>query len=141
MAEAELSPLIAAPFNEGDAVYHWMREQGLTRTRLAKLSKRRRNTITDLINNNVETEPNTLRDVLTALGKDEDQCRALVNQMNGKGNVVFLRPPETRERKEDLDKDLNEAIEFGHRYVALPDDAKMAIYNVLRAFERAFRPK
>lgn len=125
-------------FHAGDAILKWMSMAGLTRAQLAHKTGHRRNTITDLINNNVETEPSTLKNVLKALNKTPEELQALVNQMNGRGAAPLVRPSD-RTRDYDRDPKTREWIEYGKRIAELPQDAQMAIFNVIRAFENLYR--
>lgn len=128
---------LALTFHLGDAILKIMNDRGLNRAKLAELSGHRRNTIGDLISSAAESEPKTIENVLRVLGVSRAEVEAMVGRMNGTQKVTVMRPPDARERDIDKDPVKREAAEFGLRIAALPDDAKMAIYNVVRAFESA----
>lgn len=126
-------------FHIGDAILKLMQARGYNRARLAKESQHRRNTIGALIAQAAETEPKTVEDVLRVLGVDRAYVESMVNRMNGvPSKVTAIRPPDVREREIDKDPVKREAAEFGLRIASLPSDARMAIYNVIRALESAF---
>lgn len=127
-------------FHIGDAILKIMTAKGYNRARLAKESKHRRNTIGALIAQAAETEPATIEDVLRVLDVDRAFVEALVQRMNGQTQkITQIRPPDVREREMDKDPVKREAAEFGLRIASLPSEAaRMAIYNVVRAFESAF---
>lgn len=133
---ADPRPLTEKAFNEGDVIYHWMRERKWTRARLAKESGVRRNTITDLINDNVDPKDGTIDKVLKALDHTEDELRDLCNQMNGRTANIY-RHPGSRDRDDDKD----EGVQYGRRISKLPEVAQIAIFNTVRAFELAMRHK
>lgn len=126
-------------FHIGDAILKIMAAKGYNRARLAKESGHRRNTIGALIAQAAETEPATIENVLRVLDVDRAFVEALVQRMNGQTQkITQIRPPDVREREIDKDPVKREAAEFGLRIASLPSDARMAIYNVIRALESAF---
>lgn len=135
-ADTQRDPL---EFHIGDAILKIMNARGMNRARLAKASGHRRNTIGALIAQAAETEPATIENVLRVLHVDRAFVEAMVQRMNGQSQkITQIRPPEIREREIDKDPIKREAAEFGLRIATLPSDARMAIYNVIRAFEHAF---
>jgi transcriptional regulator with XRE-family HTH domain len=126
-------------FTRGDAIGKVLNLKGWTRKQLADAAELRPNTITDLLNNNVESEPDTVQKVCKVLDVDVDDIDELVAQMNGKTRVSPFRSPS--ERDEDKDPIKREAAERAKRIAALPLPARMAIYNVIAALEDAYIKK
>lgn len=133
-------PLIERPFTRGNVIDKWLRDKGWKRNQLAKKAGVTRNSVTNLLNDKVKSDDDTVQKVLVALDRNEEQLHALLNRVNGK-TVVPFRSPETRERKEDLDKHLRDAVQWGHRIADLPRDAYVAIFNIILALENAYRKR
>jgi hypothetical protein len=133
-----------ARFHVGDAVRKLMLEAKLKQNALAALSRHRRNTISDLINGAVESEPGTLSDVIRVLDThlpypvDHAYVYGMVRTMNGQldSEPAALRAQNMRE--EDRDPVKNEAMQYAKRIARLPRLARIAIYNCIAAFEDAF---
>jgi len=145
--QVELAELPSADVAEAKTVVHrghvilvWMQQQGLDRTKLANATGHTRNTIGDLLKKNVESQPHVVRNVLRVLGREEEELLATVKRWNGEGaSVIPLRPFGSRDRDYDKDPDKDDAHRYADRIVELPRDAQMAVFNIVRALETAYR--
>lgn len=127
-------------FHRGDALLKLLSRSGLTRRQLAKRAGLRPNTITNLLNNNVESEMDTLRRVCEELKTSLVDVDDLVAQMNGRPKVVALSRSRD-EREEDRDPQKREAQQYVQRIVSLPIQARLLVYNLVAVLESAFRAK
>jgi transcriptional regulator with XRE-family HTH domain len=127
-------------FTRGDAIGKLLNLSGLTQKQLAIDTGLRPNTITDLVNSNVESEPDTIKKVCDRLDISEEYLNDLVAQMNGR-RPERPRHPDDWERDYDKNPIKREAAMNAQRIAALPLAARLAIYNVLAALEEAYLKK
>lgn len=130
-------------FHRGDVILKLMKMKRLRQNQLAELSGHGPNTITKLINGNVETEPHVLADVLRVLEVDRQQVDALVRRMNGERvdqAAPSSRPPRSHtERREDRDPEWREAALYIQTLLTFPDLPRLMVYNVIRGLESILR--
>lgn len=107
----------------------------ITQTKLAELTGLARNTISDLIRNASEAEQGTIERVADALNTTRGALMGMVDRLNGEDNVLPMPRREQREREEDRDTDVAEALQYGKRLAKLPRIARLAIFNTIQAFE------
>jgi hypothetical protein len=142
---AVVEDLTRIMFHRGDAIAKLLKIRRLRQNRLAQLSGHGPNTITKLINGNVETEPHVLADVLRVLEVDIQQVDALVRRMNGDRidqAVPANRPPRAHNaRREDRDPEWREAALYIQTLLSFPDLPRLMVYNMIRGIESILRSR
>lgn len=123
----------------GDVVLKLMEqaEPRITQTDLAIKTGLSRNTVGDLIRKAVESEKGTIEAIADYFKTSRNALDQEVARLNGEGNVVSIVRRDQKEREEDRDPDLDEAIQYGKRIARLPRIARLAIFNTVQAFEDA----
>lgn len=124
----------------GDVIQKLMdqSEPRVTQTRLAEKTGLARNTISDLIRNASDAESATVEAVAAALNSTRGAIEGMVDRLNNEDNVLPMPRRDQRERVEDRDDDLAEALLYGKRIARLPRIARLAIFNTVQAFEDCF---
>lgn len=122
----------------GDVVQKLMDQAGLKQATLADRSGVGRNTIGSLLGGDVSSDPATIEKVAIALGTSRMALEQYANRLNGEDNVLPMPRTNLKEREEDRDPEISEAVQYGRRIARLPRLARLVIFNTVQAFEDAY---
>jgi transcriptional regulator with XRE-family HTH domain len=107
----------------------------LTQAELADRSGLNRNTIGNLIDNAFSPSPETQEKVARGLGITRESILAEVDRINSQSNVVSIRSG--RDREEDKDHELKEALDLGRRIRHLGPMERVALSTFVASLEQA----
>lgn len=133
-------PVPPIKWHIGDLVLKLMdqAEPRITQTDLANKTGLSRNTIGDLVHKNVDSGKGTIEAIADYFKTSRNALEQEVARLNGEGNVISITRRDQKERAEDRDPELDEAVQYGKRIARLPRIARLAIFNTIQAFEDAF---
>jgi transcriptional regulator with XRE-family HTH domain len=130
-------------YHRGDVVSKLMNETEPTMTneRLAELAGCARATVTGLLSGAKKTEDAIVEAMARALGLTLAQVDEEVRRLNEGDLPTDTRPRAARTRAEDHNLVLDESLRLGHKIATLPLAARVALLNLVMAFEDAYREK
>lgn len=107
----------------------------MNQAELAERSGLNRNTIGNLIDNAFSPSPETQEKVAKGLGTTREAILAEVDRLNSPSNVVPMRSG--RDREEDKDPELKEALDLGRRIRRLDPLQRVAVNTFVASLEQA----
>lgn len=107
----------------------------MNQAELAERSGLNRNTIGNLIDNAFSPSPDTQEKVAKGLGTTREWILGEVDRLNSASNVVQMRSG--RDREEDRDPELKEALDIGRRIRRLDPMQRVTINTFVAALEQA----
>jgi transcriptional regulator with XRE-family HTH domain len=131
-------------YHRGDVVSKLMNETQppMTNERLAELASCSRGTVAGLLSGEKETKDSYVEAMARALGVTLAQVDEEVRRLNDEGSPADdHRPRAARTRAEDHNVVLDESLRLGHKIATLPLAARVALLNLVMAFEDAYRDK
>jgi transcriptional regulator with XRE-family HTH domain len=130
-------------YHRGDVVSKLMNETQppMTNERLAELASCSRGTVAGLLSGEKETKDSYVEAMSRALGVTLAQVDEEVRRLNDEGSPADHRSRTARTRAEDHNLVLDESLRLGHKIAILPLAARVALLNLVMAFEDAYRDK
>lgn len=130
-------------YHRGDVVAKLMQQQPELNDigRVSKLAGVSRGTVSGLLYDEKDTEPEKAEAIVRVLGMTLAQVDEEVQRLNEGIPPVDHRPRTARTREEDHDIVLDESVRLGRKIATLPTAARSAIYALVLAFADAYHDK